>query len=274
MTQAFPFPALRPPTAARTSRSRRVLPSAACGPGTQSFFSVAEARKHEVQARSLLLGAELGLADAGAPQLDVEDALHGGEHLLVGGCGAALKVGDDGLGGVALCGEVLLGHLGLNLLTGSRDDIADGLADGVGLDDVVGAVDLGEALAFNGGAGLRGIVSIGGSFGQHVRVVGRCRQSWGGREAPRDGRAVGGKGELTALPEANFFSVATAPERRAALMPLRPRTTVSRWEAPPPRVLLPILVTVSQSSDMFAVLCAMYESSVVRRCVANSTGAR
>lgn len=85
----------------------------------------------------LFLLAKLGLADAGPPELDVEDALHGGEDLLVGGGGPALKVGDDGLGGVALGGEVLLGHLGLHLLARLGDDVADLLADGVGLDDVI-----------------------------------------------------------------------------------------------------------------------------------------
>lgn len=67
---------------------------------------------------------------------------------MVGGGCAALKVGDDGLGGVALGGEVLLGHLGLDLLPCLGDDVADVLADCVGLDDVVGSVDLGQALAF------------------------------------------------------------------------------------------------------------------------------
>lgn len=53
------------------------------------------------------------------------------------------------------------------------------------------------------------------------------------------------------LPVANFFSVATmAPDLWAWFRAPLPRTTVSRVEAPPP-VLLPILVTVSQSSDIF-----------------------
>ena len=62
------------------------------------------------------------------------------------------------------------------------------------------------------------------------------------------------KGERTEFPAPNFFSVPmTAPLLWAALRAAFPRTTVSR-AAPPPRVLLPILVTVSQSSDIFAVL--------------------
>lgn len=42
------------------------------------------------------------------------------------------------------------------------------------------------------------------------------------------------------------------PVRWAALRAAFPRMTVSRWEAPDPRVLLPILVTSSQS-DILAV---------------------
>lgn len=54
------------------------------------------------------------------------------------------------------------------------------------------------------------------------------------------------------FPVANFFSVPMmAPERWAWFRAPLPRTTVSRSEDPP-LVLLPILVTVSQSSDMVA----------------------
>lgn len=95
---------------------------------------------------------ELGLANVAAAQLDVEDALHGRQHLLVRGGGAALKVGDDGGRRVALGGQVLLRHLGLHLLTRRRDDVADLLADRLGLDDVVGPVDLGQVLALDGGS--------------------------------------------------------------------------------------------------------------------------
>jgi len=52
----------------------------------------------------------------------------------------------------------------------------------------------------------------------------------------------------TELPAPNFFSVPmTVPLLWAALSADLPLTTVSR-AAPPPRVLLPIFVTVSQSS--------------------------
>ena len=114
---------------------------------------------------SLLL-RELGCPDVIAPQLDVQHLLHGAEHLLVGLRGAALEVGDDRRRGVAAGGEVLLGHLGLDLLAGLGDGGADVLADGVGLDDVVGAVDLGEALAI--GVALGGLCR-GGRLACHVR---------------------------------------------------------------------------------------------------------
>lgn len=96
----------------------------------------------------LFLALELGLADAGAAELDVEDALHGGEDLLVGDGGAALEVGDDRGRRVALGGQVLLRHLGLHLLPRLADDVAHLLAHRVRLDDVVAAVHLGEPLAF------------------------------------------------------------------------------------------------------------------------------
>jgi hypothetical protein len=68
---------------------------------------------------------------------------------------------------------------------------------------------------------------------------------------------------LTALADANFFSVAmTAPLRWAALSADLPFTTVSRGPPPAPRVRLPILVTLSQSSDMFAVVCGVEEGWV------------
>ena len=58
---------------------------------------------------------------------------------------------------------------------------------------------------------------------------------------------------LTWLPVANFFSVPTmAPVRAAALSAPLPFMTVSRCE-PPPLTLLPILVTVSQSSDILVM---------------------
>lgn len=58
---------------------------------------------------------------------------------------------------------------------------------------------------------------------------------------------------LTGFPAANFFSVPMmVPLRWAALRAALPRTTVSRCDGPP-LTLLPILVTVSQSSDIMYV---------------------
>lgn len=44
-----------------------------------------------------------------------------------------------------------------------------------------------------------------------------------------------------------------APLRWAALRALLPLMVVSRWAVPGPRTLLPILVVLSQSSDMLSV---------------------
>lgn len=61
--------------------------------------------------------------------------------------------------------------------------------------------------------------------------------------------------ELTVFADEYFFSVARmAPLRAAALSADEPRTTVSRSLAPV-RVLLPILVTWSQSDMIVVVLC-------------------
>ena len=83
-------------------------------------------------------------------------------------------------------------------------------------------------------------------------------------------------GILTGLPDANFFSVPTiVPLRWAALRAALPRTTVSRCDGPPV-TLLPILVTVSQSSAMIDFeswklvlkVCCRYQS----RFAENSSG--
>lgn len=92
----------------------------------------------------LLLLLELGLADVGTAKLDIEDTLEVTEELLVGDTLTALVLGNNSLGRVAASGEFLLGH-GLvadhdgaaSLLDGGADLFADGL----GLDDVVGAVN-------------------------------------------------------------------------------------------------------------------------------------
>jgi hypothetical protein len=67
---------------------------------------------------------------------------------------------DDGNGGVALGGEFLLGHLVALFSAALLDGVGDGVADGLGLDDVVAAVDLGEVLAFGAACLLLVMVSI------------------------------------------------------------------------------------------------------------------
>ena len=67
--------------------------------------------------------------------------------------------------GVALGRQVLLRHLWLDLLASLRDHAADFLANRVGLDDVVAAVDLCEVLAFDAGFGCLCGVLVGGDRG-------------------------------------------------------------------------------------------------------------
>lgn len=99
---------------------------------------------------NLLLLRELLLSDARTPQLNVQHALHGTEDLLVRSGGTALEVLNNGDGGVALSGEFLLSHLVAFLVSALLDRIRHLVADGLGLDDVVAAVDLGQVLAFGG----------------------------------------------------------------------------------------------------------------------------
>jgi hypothetical protein len=111
-------------------------------------------RKAEGERGHLFLLGELLGSNVRATQLDVEHALHRGENLLVWGGGATLEVLYNGDGGVALGGEFLLGHLVALLSSALLDGICNGVANGLGLDDIVTAVDLGQVLAV-GGAGLR-----------------------------------------------------------------------------------------------------------------------
>jgi hypothetical protein len=104
----------------------------------------------------LLLVRKLGSTNVGTTQLDVQHTLHGTENLLVRSGGSSLKVGDGALCGVAAGSEILLCHLGLHLLSGGGDGVADQLTNGVGLDDVVGSVNLGQALTFSTTGSLQG----------------------------------------------------------------------------------------------------------------------
>lgn len=97
----------------------------------------------------LLLVRELGSANVSATQFDVQDTLHGPENLLIGSGSSSFEVSDNALSGIASGGEILLCHLRLHLLSGGRDGVANQLADSVGLDDVVGSVDLCQALTFS-----------------------------------------------------------------------------------------------------------------------------
>ena len=116
------------------------------------FNSSVPARKREALTPLLLLRELLG-ADIGTTELDVQHSLHGAEDLLVR-CGAAsLHVLHDSDGGVALGSELLLGHLVALLCAAALDGVTDLEADGLGLDDVIASVDLGQMLAFDGGSG-------------------------------------------------------------------------------------------------------------------------
>ena len=174
----------------------------------------------------LLFLRELLLPDVRASQLDVQHALHGAKHLLVW-CGCApLEVLDDGDCGVAFGGELLLCHLVALVRSALLDGVCYLQPDGLGLDNVVAAVDFGEMLAFN---------SAGSSSLSTVNMWRLILNSQNGEKL------------LTAFPAAYFFSVPTTrPCRWAALSALLPLMTVSRTTGPP-RFLEPMRVTESQS---------------------------
>lgn len=113
---------------------------------------------HPDERSSLLLWSKSWSTNVGTSQLDSENALHIGEHLLVWSGGTVLELLNNGGGGVAFGCQVLLGHLWLHLLTLGRDGVTNHLADGVWLDDIVGAVDLGQVLSLN--TWLRGLFSL------------------------------------------------------------------------------------------------------------------
>lgn len=104
---------------------------------------------HSDERSSLLLWSEPWSTNVGTSQLDAENALHVGEHLLVWSGGTVLELLNNRGGGVALGGQVLLGHLWLHLLALGRDGVTDNFADRVWLDDIVGAVDLGQMLSLD-----------------------------------------------------------------------------------------------------------------------------
>lgn len=109
---------------------------------------------------SLLLGLELGLTNVGAPQLDVELALQGIQHLLVGLSSAVLVLTEDGRGGVARLGQLVARQGRLEALALLLDQLADLDADRLGLDDVRVVVELLLALAFSVASCLYSGVSV------------------------------------------------------------------------------------------------------------------
>lgn len=102
----------------------------------------------------LLLRRELRLSNALAPQLHVENSLHVRQYLLVRRRCSSLKVLHDTDRCVAFRRELLLRHLVSFFSAALLDRFADLGSDGLGLDDLVAAINFGEMLAVLGGADL------------------------------------------------------------------------------------------------------------------------
>jgi hypothetical protein len=101
----------------------------------------------------LLLRTKSRRTNIAPPQLNTQNLLHARQDLLVWSRRSALEVRDDTLRRVALGRQILLRHLRLHLLPLLGDHRADFLANSVGLDDIITAIDLGEMLAFDAGFG-------------------------------------------------------------------------------------------------------------------------
>ena len=114
--------------------------------------------QYTLMSARLLLWSESWSTNVGTSELDTENALHVGKDLLVWSGGSVLELSDNGWSGVALGGQVLLGHLWLHLLALGGDGAADDLADGSWLDDIIRAVDLGQVLTLN--TRLGGLLSL------------------------------------------------------------------------------------------------------------------
>lgn len=118
-----------------------------------------------------LLGAQARGANVSAPQLDIEHSLHLGENSLVRRSSTALVCSNSCRCLANLLAQIGLGHSGLELLAGLLDSFPDVLSDCLGLDNVIGAVDLGQTLAFAAGA-LR-VLLLASLFAENC-----CQSGW------------------------------------------------------------------------------------------------
>ena len=115
-----------------------------------------------INSSSCLLLQELDLSNLIPPQYHIEDPLHCAQQLLVRRGGTPLKVCDYRRRGIALGGQILLGHGGtlvvLRFAAGFLNGVADAGAYGFRLDNLVGSVDFCEVLSFD--SRFRGLVNV------------------------------------------------------------------------------------------------------------------
>lgn len=111
-------------------------------------------KKQADSSTCLFLVGELGLADLVTPKNDIQCPFHLSKQTLIRSRRTTLKVCNDSRRAVAFLSKVLLCHgaalVVLRLGACFGNGLSDDGADGLGLHNVVTAVDLGETLTLGG----------------------------------------------------------------------------------------------------------------------------
>jgi hypothetical protein len=104
----------------------------------------------EMKRHALFLAGELWLPNLVTSEDDIECALHLAQETLIGCGSTTLEIRDDGRCSVALLRQILLCHgralVVLRLRARLANRLADYSSDSLGLHNVVGTINLGQAL--------------------------------------------------------------------------------------------------------------------------------
>lgn len=105
--------------------------------------------------QTLLLWSKLGSTNVTSSQFDAENSFEVSKNLLIRRGGTLLVVLYYCGGGVTLGSEILLCHLGFDLVPPLDNGLSHNRSNGFGLDYVIASVDLGQMLAFGLGSLIR-----------------------------------------------------------------------------------------------------------------------